>query len=121
MPQAYVYILTNHSRTLYIGMTSDLERRLFEHKTKALKGFTENYNIDRLVYYEEMTDHQSALAREKQLKGWTRAKKIALIERTNPHWFDLSDRWNVIGNMTGQSSSIQGPSTTASTPSLRII
>jgi putative endonuclease len=85
MPQAYVYILANHSRTLYIGMTNDLERRLHEHKTKALDGFTEKYNIDQLVYYEEIADIPTALAREKQLKGWTRAKKISLIEKMNPH------------------------------------
>jgi putative endonuclease len=75
-------------------MTDDLQRRLMEHKTKAMPdGFTAGYNVDRLVYYEEMADAPTALARERQLKGWTRIKKIGLIESTNPHWFDLSDRW----------------------------
>ena len=75
-------------------MTDDLQRRLMEHKSKAMpEGFTAGYNVDRLVYYEEMTDAASAAARERQLKGWIRAKKIKLIESINPHWFDLSDRW----------------------------
>ncbi len=89
----YVYILASHSRVLYIGTSDDLTRRLFEHKTKATDSFSAKYNVNQLVYYEELTDGESAAAREKQLKGWTRAKKITLIERLNPHWFDLSDRW----------------------------
>ena len=74
-------------------MTDDPTRRVFEHKTKATDSFSAKYNVNRLVYYEELGDAGLAFAREKQLKGWTRAKKITLIERMNPHWFDLSDRW----------------------------
>lgn len=91
--QYYVYILTNRSRTLYAGVTNDLTRRVYEHKQKLLPGFTEKYNISRLVYFEETSDVRDAIAREKQIKGWTRAKKIALIESINPEWKDLSDGW----------------------------
>lgn len=93
MNQYYVYILTNRSRTLYTGVTNDLTRRVYEHKQKLLPGFTEKYNISRLVYFEETSDVRDAIAREKQIKGWTRAKKIALIESINPEWKDLSDGW----------------------------
>jgi putative endonuclease len=93
MKSGYVYILTNHSRTLYVGMTDDLRRRVFEHKTKFYDGFTQKYEVNQLVYYEQLVDGLAALAREKQLKGWTRAKKIVLIERKNPNWLDLGDRW----------------------------
>lgn len=93
MNQYYVYILTNRSRTLYAGVTNDLTRRVYEHKQKLLPGFTEKYNISRLVYFEETSDVRDAIAREKQIKGWTRAKKIALIESINPEWKDLSDGW----------------------------
>lgn len=93
MNQYYVYILTNRSRTLYTGVTNDLIRRVYEHKQKLVPGFTEKYNISRLVYFEETSDVRDAIAREKQIKGWTRAKKIALIESINPEWKDLSDGW----------------------------
>jgi putative endonuclease len=86
-----VYILTNHSRTLYIGVTNNLRRRIFEHKTKLNPGFTSKYNIDQLVYYEHFSSIRRAIAREKQLKGWRRSRKIELIESMNPHWDDLSD------------------------------
>jgi putative endonuclease len=86
----YVYILTNNSRTLYTGVTNDLERRIYEHKKKLVPGFTLQYNISRLVFFEVTPDVRSAIAREKQIKNWTRRKKIALIEKTNPHWMDLS-------------------------------
>jgi putative endonuclease len=86
--------MTNHSRTLYVGVTSDLERRLYEHQQKLLKGFTSRYNINRLVYFEVTEDPIVAIEREKQIKGWTRAKKIALIEGVNPHWDDLSEGWS---------------------------
>jgi putative endonuclease len=76
----YVYILTNRSRTLYTGVTSDLERRMQEHKQNVVPGFTAQYNIDQLVFYEEFANINEAIAMEKRLKGWTRAKKIALIE-----------------------------------------
>ena len=94
MRQFYVYIMTNHSRTLYTGMTNDLARRVAEHKQKSIPGFTARYNITRLVYYEETTDVRSAIAREKQIKGWVRAKKVALIEAVNPQWRDLSAEWD---------------------------
>ena len=89
----YVYIMTNQSRTLYTGVTSDLMRRVYEHKNKLVPGFTSKYNITRLVYYESTSSIHSALAREKQIKGWLRAKKIALIESMNPEWKDLSEGW----------------------------
>jgi len=91
----YVYIMTNKSRTLYTGVTNNLERRVYEHKNKFVAGFTSKYNITQLVYYEETNDVQVALAREKQIKGWLRSKKIALIETMNPEWRDLSLDWYI--------------------------
>jgi putative endonuclease len=91
--QYYVYIMTNHSRTLYVGVTNDLTRRVQEHKSKLIPGFTAKYNITQLVYFETTQDVRSAIAREKQIKGWLRAKKIALVEATNPEWRDLSADW----------------------------
>jgi putative endonuclease len=91
--QYYVYIMTNWSRTLYIGLTGDLARRVYAHKHKLLPGFTSKYNITHLVYYEVTDDVRAAIAREKQLKGWLRAKKVALIEALNPAWDDLSAGW----------------------------
>ena len=82
--------MTNRSRTLYIGMTNDLRRRVLEHKSHTVKGFTKSYRIDRLLYFEETTSVNTAIAREKQLKRWSREKKIALIERKNPDWSDLA-------------------------------
>ena len=82
--QFYVYITTNKSRTLYTGVTSDLERRVYEHKQKLIPGFTAKYNISRLVYFEATEDVEAAIAREKQIKGWLREKKMALIESVNP-------------------------------------
>lgn len=93
MKHYYVYIMTNKSRTLYTGVTNNLERRVYEHKNKLVAGFTSKYNITKLVYYEETNDVNVALAREKQIKGWLRAKKIALIESENPEWKDLSIEW----------------------------
>jgi putative endonuclease len=89
----YVYIMTNKSRTLYTGVTGDLIRRVYEHKNKLVSGFTKKYNIQYLVYYECTSSINSAIEREKQIKGWLRAKKIALIESTNPEWKDLSEEW----------------------------
>jgi len=91
----YVYIMTNKSRTLYTGVTNNLERRVYEHKGKLIPGFTKQYNITQLAYYEETNDVQVALAREKQIKGWLRSKKIALIETMNPEWRDLSLDWYI--------------------------
>ena len=88
--QYYVYIMTNKSRTLYTGVTNDLERRVYEHKQKLVPGFTAKYNITRLVYFEVTQDVKAAITREKQIKGWLRSKKIALIESVNPEWKDLS-------------------------------
>ena len=93
MKQYYVYIMTNRSRTLYTGVTNNLERRVYEHKHKLVPGFTQKYNITMLVYYEETPDVHVAIAREKQIKGWLRSKKIALIESLNPNWEDLSTEW----------------------------
>jgi putative endonuclease len=93
MRRYYVYIMTNHSGTLYVGMTNDLERRVWEHKQRLIGGFTNRYNITRLVYYEETTDVKGAIAREKRIKGWLRGEKIALIESHNPGWKGLSEGW----------------------------
>ena len=90
MKQYYVYIMTNKSRTLYTGVTGDLERRVYEHKHKLVPGFTSKYNITRLVYFEMTHDIQAAISREKQIKGWLRKKKIALIESMNPEWKELA-------------------------------
>ena len=93
----YVYILSNATRRLYVGMTTDLERRVFQHKNKLIPGFTSKYNIDWLVHFEETSDVQAAIAREKQIKGWLRSKKTALIETTNPRWVDLAQHWHSDG------------------------
>jgi len=93
MKQYYVYIMTNRSGTLYTGMTNDLKRRVYQHKRKLIPGFTTKYNIMRLVYYEETNDVRAAIAREKEIKGWLRKKKIALIESMNPEWKDLAADW----------------------------
>ena len=93
MKQYFVYIMTNKSRTLYTGVTGDLEKRVYQHKHKQGSAFTRKYKINRLVYYEITTDANQAIAREKQRKGWVRARKIALIESTNPGWVDLNRDW----------------------------
>ncbi len=77
---------------LYTGVTNDLENRVFQHKAKQIDGFTKKYNIHRLVYFEAFGDIRDAIAREKQIKGWLRAKKVALIESVNPRWRELSPR-----------------------------
>ncbi len=87
----YVYILTNNSGILYTGVTNNLERRMYEHKNKLFKGFTKRYNIDKLVYFEQLNDIEQAIIAEKRIKGWKREKKIALIENLNPDWKDLSN------------------------------
>ena len=88
----FVYILTNKTNAvMYIGVTSDLSRRIYEHKNKLVDGFTKRYNIYKLVYVEEYSDINDALAREKQLKRWVRAKKNALVESLNPGWEDLGE------------------------------
>ena len=90
MKTYYVYIMTNYSKTLYVGITSDLIKRVYEHKNKLVQGFTKKYNITKLVYFEDTNDVNAAIEREKQIKGWLRSKKIALIKSTNPSWTDLS-------------------------------
>ncbi len=88
----YVYMLTNKSgNVLYTGFTNNLQRRLYEHQNKLADGFTKKYNVNKLVYYEITNDVNSAIAREKQIKGWTRARKNALIESKNPDWRDLAE------------------------------
>jgi putative endonuclease len=88
--QYYVYIMTNSTNTVtYTGVTNDLHRRVDQHKNKLVKGFTSKYNINKLVYYEVGEDIESAIIREKQIKSWPRAKKVALVNIMNPDWNDL--------------------------------
>lgn len=88
----YVYIMTNRSnKVLYIGVTNNLEKRCYEHKHKIIKGFTERYNVNKLVYFETTNDIKDAITREKQLKGWLRNKKIELIESFNSAWRDIAE------------------------------
>ena len=90
----YVYLLTNwNNKVMYVGMTNNLERRVYEHKHKLVKGFTAKYNIHKLVYFEETTDVRDAIAREKEIKKWRREKKDALVQTMNPDWNDLSEDW----------------------------
>jgi putative endonuclease len=89
----FVYIMASVAKTLYIGVTNDLERRVYQHKRKLIPGFTSKYNVTRLVYYETTNDIDVAIIREKQLKGWLRSKKIDLIESDNPQWEDLAKDW----------------------------
>jgi putative endonuclease len=88
-----VYIVGSISGTLYIGMTGNLNKRAFEHKFHRIDGFTDEYDIERLLYWQSYDDVHKAISREKQLKVWCRAKKIALIESMNPQWLDLSKEW----------------------------
>ena len=90
----YVYILSSKTRVLYIGVTNDLEKRLWQHKQHLIPGFTKRYNVDQLVYFEHTQSIEGAIEREKHLKGWLRAKKVALIESVNPTWAELSAQWN---------------------------
>jgi len=86
----YVYIISSDTGTLYVGMTNDFKRRIYEHKHGSPPHFTKKYNIRNLLYFETFSDKNSATAREKQLKHWRREKKIALIDSVNPHWNDLT-------------------------------
>ncbi|HEU0016294.1 MAG TPA: GIY-YIG nuclease family protein [Longimicrobium sp.] len=90
MHNYYVYILASATRTLYVGMTRDLVRRVYEHKHGLTGGFAKKYNVNRLVHYEHFTQAAAAIAREKQLKGWLRRRKLDLVEEHNPEWQDLS-------------------------------
>ena len=88
----YVYLLTNwNNKVMYVGVTNDLKRRIYEHREKKVKGFTEKYNIKKLVYYEQTLDIEVALNREKEIKKWRREKKDRLVEKSNPSWRDLSE------------------------------
>ena len=98
----HVYILSGISGVLYTGVTNNLLRRIWEHKQKKIPGFTKKYNVTNLAWFEAHSGPAGAIAREKQIKGWSRAKKIALIEHMNPHWKDLTE--------TLQSSSVAGAS-----------
>ena len=87
----YVYMMTNeYNNVLYVGVTNNLERRVYEHQSGLIEGFTQKYNVHKLVWYECCHDVKDAIAREKQLKGWVRSKKEALIRQINPDWRDLS-------------------------------
>jgi putative endonuclease len=95
MKQYYVYLMASFKQRLYVGVTNDLRRRIYQHKTKAHpESFTARYNINRLVYFEVFGDIRDAIGREKQIKGWRRSKKVALIEAENPRWKDLSLDWD---------------------------
>ena len=88
----YVYILTNwNNKVMYVGVTNDLTRRLYEHKNKLTDGFTSRYNVHKLVYFEHTTDAYAAITREKEIKAWRREKKDALVEKKNPDWKDLGE------------------------------
>jgi putative endonuclease len=89
----YVYIMASRSLNLYTGVTNNIYQRALQHKAGEIDGFTKNYNINRLVYYETLQHIGNAIAREKQIKSWTRAKKIALIKQANPSWVDLAEGW----------------------------
>ena len=104
MKQFYVYIMASKSRVIYTGVTNNLQQRVYEHKNKLTEGFTSKYNVNRLVYYETIPEAKAAIAREKQIKGWLREKKVALIESVNPTWQDLSEEWSGAGAGASQSS-----------------
>jgi putative endonuclease len=89
----FVYIMSNTLKMLYTGVTNDLEHRVFQHKANQIDGFTKRYNLHRLVYFEAFGDIRDAIAREKEIKGWLRAKKVALIKSMNPGWKDLAPDW----------------------------
>ncbi len=119
-PRYHVYIMASRSHTLYIGITSAIERRIKQHKGGTFEGFSSQYNCNRLVYLEAHDDVHHAIAREKQLKRWSRAKKITLIERHNPTWHDLSEDWGkpiaAWDESAGNTGGNTGLSTSASPP-----
>ncbi len=96
----YVYIMSNRSRTLYTGYTNNLQKRVWQHKNHVYEGFTDRYQCDRLVYYEQLSTPEGGINREKQIKGWKRVRKVALIVAQNPTWRDLSDDWGKPAQMT---------------------
>ena len=93
MKSYWVYIMSGRTRTLYVGVTNDIQRRHYEHRNRLVPGFTSKYRLDRLVYFEQHADIREAIEREKQIKSWRREKKVALIESLNPKWRDLSIDW----------------------------
>jgi putative endonuclease len=99
----FAYIVCSRSGTLYIGVTNSIYRRALQHKSGEVEGFASKYHCDRLVYYESFDDVHRAIGREKQLKGWSRAKKIALIESKNPRWEDLAEKFGAQNAFAGQS------------------
>jgi putative endonuclease len=99
----WVYILVSRTGTLYIGITGYFDRRISQHKMDSIEGFTSKYKVHRLVYYETYSHVLNAIGREKQLKGWRRSKKIALIEKVNPRWQDLAENWGREMLFRGQS------------------
>jgi putative endonuclease len=101
--QYWVYILASNTGTLYIGMTGFIHRRIHQHQMDSFEGFTKKYAVHRLVYFESYDQVQTAIGREKQFKGWRREKKIALIEKVNPRWQDLSENWTKEMRFRGQS------------------
>ena len=102
-----VYIMSGRTRTFYVGVTNDIERRNYEHKNKSVPGFTSKYGLNRLVYFEEHADIRTAIEREKQIKSWRREKKIALIESLNPKWRDLSLDWRLDDHSSGSDKSLR--------------
>jgi putative endonuclease len=99
----WVYIVSSSTGTLYIGMTNSIERRVWQHKNSKIEGFASKYKCNRLVYFESFDDAKKAIDREKQLKGWSRRKKIALIESVNPRWQDLAEKWGAKMLFPGES------------------
>lgn len=94
MEKSYIYFITNkNNSTIYVGVTSDLIKRVYQHKTKVFQGFTSKYNCDKLVYFEEFSDINQAISREKRIKAGNRKRKEKLIETMNPEWEDLSEGW----------------------------
>ncbi len=97
MKTYYVYMVTNwNNKVLYTGVTNDLARRIYEHREKKVRGFTSRYNLKKLVFFESNTDINAAIAREKEIKGWVRSKKDALIATMNPDWNDLAVEYGII-------------------------
>ena len=101
--QYWVYIVASRSGTLYIGITNSIDRRMREHKSGEIEGFSSKYHCDRLVYFESFDDVHKAIGREKQLKGWQREKKIRLIEGRNPRWEDFAEKWGARMAFAGES------------------
>jgi len=93
MKKYYMYMMASNTGTLYVGVTGDLEGRVWDHKNDVLEGFTKKYQCHKLLYFEEYTSIDDAIAREKQLKGWSRVKKESLIRKFNPRWNDLTKEW----------------------------